>query len=194
MVKLTAHCRPNDSRLCQPAHGAGRFILSLMAASKQKSSRVVIAIGVFKLIKGLLLIAAGAGALSLLHKDLSATVNHWISILRVDPDNEVIHRVIQRLFRVTPKQLKEISFGTFCYAALFLTEGTGLLLRKRWAEYFTVITTAALIPVEIYELAKHFTSIKIAVLAINVAIVVYLVWRIRTAAAPQATATKRTSV
>jgi uncharacterized membrane protein (DUF2068 family) len=60
-----------------------------------------------------------------------------------------------------------------------LTEGVGLLLRKRWAEYFTIITTAGLIPLELYELAKHVTAAKIAILIINIAIVVYLVVRVR---------------
>lgn len=140
---------------------------------------MILAIGVFKLLKGLLLLATGIGAMSLLHKDVASTVEHWLDLLRVDPDNEWIHRLISRLFSVSPKQLKEISAGTFVYAGLLLTEGTGLLLRKTWAEYFTVITTAGLIPLELYELAKRFTPVRVAVLAVNVAIVVYLVWRIR---------------
>ena len=140
---------------------------------------MIIAIGVFKLLKGLLLLATAIGALSLLHKDVAATVGHWVALLRVDPDNQFIHRLLSRLFSITPKQLKEISAGTFIYAGLLLTEGVGLLLGKTWAEYFTVITTAGLIPLELHELAKRFTSVRVAVLAINVAIVVYLVWRIR---------------
>jgi uncharacterized membrane protein (DUF2068 family) len=60
-----------------------------------------------------------------------------------------------------------------------LTEGIGLLLRKRWAEYFTIITTGGLVPLEIYEIARHVTAAKIVVLALNVAIVVYLVVRVR---------------
>jgi uncharacterized membrane protein (DUF2068 family) len=69
--------------------------------------------------------------------------------------------------------------GTFVYAALLLTEGTGLLLRKRWAEYFTIITTAGLIPLEVYEISRHLTAAKVVVLLINVAIVLYLVARVR---------------
>jgi uncharacterized membrane protein (DUF2068 family) len=97
----------------------------------------------------------------------------------VDPDNRLIHRILVRIFRVTPKQLKELSVGTFLYAAVFLTEGTGLLLRKHWAEYFTIISTGLFIPLEIYELARHFTMVKLAVTLINVLIVWYLVARVR---------------
>lgn len=120
----------------------------------------------------------GVGAIKLLHKDIGQTVEHWVNVLRVDPDNRYIHRLITRIFNVTPAQLKAVSAGTFFYAALLAIEGIGLLLRRHWAEYFTVITTAALIPLEIYEIAKHLTWIKMAVLAINVAIVWYLVLRL----------------
>lgn len=144
-----------------------------------KSSTVLVLIGAFKLFKALLLIVLGIGAIHLLHKDLASTVAHWTNVLRVDPDNRFVHRFLARIFRVTPKELRELSIGTFLYAGLFATEGVGLLLRKRWAEYFTIITTSGLIPLEIYELARHFTAAKLVVLFVNVAIVVYLVARVR---------------
>ena len=104
---------------------------------------------------------------------------HWTQVLRVDPDNRYIHGLLLRIFRVTPKQLKELSLGTLIYAGLFTTEGVGLLLRKRWAEYFTIITTSVLIPLEIFELARHFTVTKLIVACVNVLIVWYLVARVR---------------
>jgi len=147
--------------------------------AKQASPIGILLIGVFKLVKGLLLVAVGIGALKLVHRNVAEVVSHWVDILRVDPDNRFIHGTMSRLFSVTPNQLKELSAGTFFYAALLLTEGTGLLMRKHWAEYFTVITTAALIPLELYELARHFSWAKIVVLLVNVAIVVYLIARLR---------------
>jgi uncharacterized membrane protein (DUF2068 family) len=145
-----------------------------------RGSTGLILIGLFKLTKAVLLIAAGIGALKLLHKDVGDTVMHWVNVLRVDPDNRYIHRLLAKIFAVTPKQLKELSVGTFFYAALLLTEGVGLVLRKHWAVYFTVISTAALLPLEVYELIHRFTAAKVAVLVVNLAIVWYLVIRLRT--------------
>jgi uncharacterized membrane protein (DUF2068 family) len=136
-------------------------------------------IGLFKLLKGLLLVAAGIGALRFLHKDLAASVNHWVDVLRIDPENRFIHPVLAKIFAVSPKQLRELSVGTFVYAAVLLTEGIGLLLRQHWAEYFTIISTGIFIPLEVYELARHFTAVKVLVLLINVAIVVYLIVQLR---------------
>ncbi len=149
------------------------------AAAKRPAAAGILLIGLFKLLKGLLLVAAGAGALKLLHRDVAAVVDYWVQILRVDPDNRFIHRLLVKVLSVSPKQLKELSVGTFFYAALLLTEGAGLLLRKRWAEYFTVIATAAFIPLEVYELAHKFTLVRVGVALLNVAIVWYLIRRIR---------------
>jgi uncharacterized membrane protein (DUF2068 family) len=147
--------------------------------SSKSSSLVLVLIGIFKLFKAVLLIAVGVGAIKLLHKDFASTVMHWTQVLRVDPDNRFVHGLLVRIFRVTPKQLRELSLGTFFYAGLFATEGTGLLLRRRWAEYFTIVTTGGLIPLEIFELARHFTATKLAVAFVNVMIVWYLVARVR---------------
>lgn len=146
----------------------------------QRSSSAILLIGLFKLLKGVLLLAVGIGAFKLLHKNVADVVIRWTEILRVDPDNSFIQPLLGKVLPMTPKQLKEIGAGTFFYAGLLLTEGVGLLMRKHWAEYFTVITTGGLIPLEIYELAKRFTAAKVIVLIVNAAIVVYLVARLWT--------------
>jgi len=139
----------------------------------------ILLIGIFKLLKAAMLLTAGIGLLRLLHRDVSAVAMRWVERLRLDPDNEHIHRALARALRVTPRQLKELSAGTFIYAGLYFTEGIGLTLRKRWAEYFTTISTALFIPLEIYEMFKRFTWIRVALLGVNLAIVWYLVLQIR---------------
>ena len=136
-------------------------------------------IGVFKLVKGISLLIVGLGLLRLLHRDVAAVTEHWIEVLRVDPENRFIHRGLVKIFNVTPRQLRELSAGTFVYAAIFLTEGTGLLARKHWAEYMTLISTGLFIPLEAYEIHRHFTWLKVAVTLVNLLIVWYLAARIR---------------
>jgi uncharacterized membrane protein (DUF2068 family) len=139
----------------------------------------LLVIAVFKLFKGVLLLIVGIGALSLIHKDVAETAAHWADLFRVDPNNTHLHGLLLKLNVVDARRLEEISAGTFFYSALLLTEGTGLLLRKRWAEYFTVIVTASFIPMEIYELARRLTFTRIMLFGINIAIVWYLVNRLR---------------
>jgi uncharacterized membrane protein (DUF2068 family) len=146
---------------------------------KMKGSRGLLLIAAFKLIKGLALLALAVGALKLLHKDVAAQVAQWIDILRVDPHNHYIREALSKLGMVDDRKLKELSIGTFFYSGLFLTEGVGLALRKRWAEYFTIVSTASLLPLEIYEIVKQVSALKIIVLLANIAVVVYLVIEVR---------------
>jgi uncharacterized membrane protein (DUF2068 family) len=55
----------------------------------------------------------------------------------------------------------------------------GLAMRRRWAEYLTVIATGILIPYEAYEVIHHVTLFKIGALLLNVAVVGYLAYRKR---------------
>ncbi len=142
------------------------------------SQRGLLYIALFKLFKGVLLVIAGVGALHLLHRDVAEIAMHWIELLRVDPDSRFIHGLLAKVLVMDDHKLKEISAGTFFYAALLLTEGIGLLKRKHWAEYFTIITTAVFIPLEIYEIIERVSAAKFAVLGVNAAIVWYLVAKV----------------
>lgn len=146
---------------------------------KSSNDRLIRLIAVFKFVKGGLLVALGIGVFNLLHKDIAGAVEHWIEALRLDPGNHFLNAALAKASNVSPEQIKKIGLGSFLYAALFLTEGTGLWLRKRWGEWLTVIVTSSLIPVEIYEIYRHLSVLKFGVLAVNAAIVAYLIFRIR---------------
>src|SRR6202049_4892334 len=142
-------------------------------------SRGLLVIAAFKLLKGLALLAVGIGAHTLIDKDLVAILEHWVNVFRVDPNNHYLHSLLERCTDLSPQKLQELSIGTFFYAALLLTEGTGLALGKRWAEYFTIIATSSFIPLELYEIFKHATWMKVLLLLINVAVVAYLAVELR---------------
>jgi uncharacterized membrane protein (DUF2068 family) len=146
---------------------------------KSSDSGVLRLIAAFKLFKAVLLIALGVGAFKLLHQDVAGVLDHWIDALKLDPGNRFVDAALSKASNLTPEQIKKLGLGSFIYAGLFLTEGIGLWLLKRWAEWLTVIITGSLVPIEIYEIHRHPTPAKVAVLVLNAAIVVYLVYRIR---------------
>ena len=143
-------------------------------------------IAAFKLLKGFVLLAVAIGALRLLHRDLAGVVDHWVNAFRVDPHNRYIHWLLAKLPAVDDRKLKALSVGTFIYSAVFLTEGVGLALHKRWAEYFTIITTSSFLPLEVYEIFHHATIAKGVALVINIAVVIYLVRELRRYPKPKA--------
>lgn len=146
---------------------------------KSSRGRGLRVIAVFKLLKACALIALGVGALRLLHKDVAAIAEHWINVFQGDPHNHFIDLLLTKLSNVDDRRLKELSIGTFIYAGIFSVEGVGLALQKRWAEYFTIITTSSFLPIEIYELARRVSFGRILALLINLAIVAYLIFELR---------------
>ena len=146
---------------------------------KTKGSSGLWLIAAFKLVKGLGLLILGIGVLNLLHKDVAAEMERWINLLRFDPQNHLIQKLLAKLGMVDDRKLKELSIGTFFYSGLLLTEGVGLALRQRWAAYVTIVTTASLLPLEIYEITNRISAGRIVLLLINIAVVVYLVIEVR---------------
>src|SRR5436190_15059828 len=102
--------------------------------------RVLFLIAIFKLAKAITLIAAGIGALRLLNPTVAAHVEGWLTQVQLAPGR----RIVALLERANEGQIKALGVLAFGYALVFLIEGTGLLLRKRWAEWFTVVVTGSL--------------------------------------------------
>jgi uncharacterized membrane protein (DUF2068 family) len=143
------------------------------------SRHVLRLIGLFKLVKATLLVAVGLTALSLRHRDLNGALDGWIRQLHLDPSGKIVRAILLRAADVRPGRLVAVGVGMLFFAALFSAEGIGLLLRKRWAEYFTLIVTVSFVPLEIYEITRHPTVTRVGILAVNLAIAWYLLRRLR---------------
>jgi uncharacterized membrane protein (DUF2068 family) len=144
----------------------------------QRGSSLLILIATTKIVEAALLLAVAFGGHRLLHKDIQETLLHWARVIRVDPDNHFAHALLTRATGLSTRKLEEISLATLLYGVLFTVEGVGLLLKRRWAEYVTVISTAGFLPVEGYEVIKQAQVARFAVLTINALIVIYLILRL----------------
>lgn len=142
--------------------------------SASHHSRGLILVAIWKLIEGAALVLLALGAFHLLHRDVGRTLESWVRMAHIDPGNRHLAQALTKAGLVDDHRLKQIGGLTLAYAALFFVEGIGLLREKRWAEYLTVIATASFVPLEVYEVWRHPTPIKMAVLAGNVVVVIYL--------------------
>jgi uncharacterized membrane protein (DUF2068 family) len=52
------------------------------------------------------------------------------------------------------------------------------MLRKVWAEWITLATTTALIPVEVHEVLRRLTWVRVVILTLNIAVAIYLIVRL----------------
>jgi uncharacterized membrane protein (DUF2068 family) len=83
---------------------------------------------------------------------------------------------VERLVTLQSGTLRIVALAAALYALLEGLEAVGLWLMKRWAEYLTLVATTLLLPVEVYELTGRVSVFKVLALAVNLAIVVYLLF------------------
>jgi len=74
------------------------------------------------------------------------------------------------------RAIETIGAALLGYGVLEGVEAVGLWYAKRWAEYLTLLVTASLLPVEVYELVDRATPFKVVAFVLNVAVVVYLLY------------------
>jgi uncharacterized membrane protein (DUF2068 family) len=136
-------------------------------------------IALYKLVKVVLLLVAAYLELRLHDRALSTKLLTWAEARPQGLEHHALTWVLTQISGMNETALRALRAGTFTYAALFAIEGIGLWMRKRWAEWLTVIITASLIPVEIYEFALRPNLGKAAVVIANAGIVAYLIWHVR---------------
>ena len=158
------------------ASGSGNPSGTPEAPASEAERRGLFLVGLFKISKVIFFTSIGAGAFHLVHRNLGDLVMRLIDSLPIDPEGRVVSMVMDKADLIDAHDLRRIGAGAFIYAVLCLVEGTGLLMRKTWAEYFTTILTALGLPVETFEILRHFTWFKVAALVMNLAILLYLLW------------------
>jgi uncharacterized membrane protein (DUF2068 family) len=149
------------------------------AGDPPRSRRILRLIALERIVRSVLLIAAGFYLLTHLNTDFGRLADHILRAIDLDPRRPFLHRVVIYLHDLHASEIKVAAAFALGYGALELVEGTGLWLDKLWAEYLTVIATALLLPFELYELVRHPTWLKAGGVAVNIAIVVYLAVMLR---------------
>lgn len=144
-----------------------------------QQDRVLRLIALFKFCKAALLVAVGLGALELLQPGVAARAQHWVTALATSSDRRALEQLVALASGLSPGRLEALSIAAFFYAGLFTTEGVGLWLAKRWAEYLTVIATVSFVPFEVFKLTRRVSLPRLAAVLLNVVVVAYLIYRLR---------------
>ena len=136
-------------------------------------------IGVGKMLKATALLALGILALLLVHHDVVEAVRHWAFQLGLAPGGHLVREALAGAGALDDRRLREIGVALLVYSALFTVEGTGLLLRRRWGEWVTIVITGSFIPIELYETLHEPHVGRAAATVLNVAAVAYLAHRVK---------------
>jgi uncharacterized membrane protein (DUF2068 family) len=145
-----------------------------MTAPQQKPPLGLRAIALVEAVKGLLVVAAACGLLSLRHTDVHAVVDAFLLRHGIDPEVHYRRLFIESVASATHHHLGQIVGLACAYAAVRFVESYGLWRAKHWAEWFAVLSGGLYLPFEITHLLRRPTWLSAAVILANVVLVVYL--------------------
>lgn len=91
----------------------------------------------------------------------------------------VIAWTVEKILRIQPNTLRFSAALTAGYAAVTAIEAVGLWLEKAWAKWLVIGLVAVSIFPELYELMQGFSILKLLVLLINLAVLIYLLLQFR---------------
>lgn len=139
-----------------------------MIISLGKSVR---AVAVFEIVKGVLVLAAGFGALAFLHRDAHALATELVGHFHLNRDHRYVDIFLRAAAQVTDTKLWLWAGFAAAYAIFRFVEGYGLWRERPWAEWLALVSGGIYLPVEVYELTQKQTWVRVAVLVANLAVV-----------------------
>ncbi len=160
---------------------AGERTAGLIEASSLvlKPTRGEHLIACFEAAKGVLVLLAGFGLLSLMHVDLQHFAKAFVDTLHLAPRG-MMANLFLRVGAFTGHRLMWLAFAAYAYAALRFAEAYGLWRARKWAKWLAVASGLLYVPYELFEVMRHVTLIKSLALVLNLAIVGYVgysLWR-----------------
>jgi uncharacterized membrane protein (DUF2068 family) len=146
----------------------------------RRQRRVLRAVAAFECFKGGFVLLMGVCALLLVHKDLWLLAESLLALLHVNTDRRSAQMFLDFADNVTDARLWAAARIAFVYAVLRFTEAYGLWKGRQWAEWFAMISGTLLLPMEIRELMRGITLFRCVLFVGNLAIVLYMLYVIRT--------------
>ena len=134
------------------------------------------AVAAFEAAKGIIVLVAGFGLLSLVHRDVQHTAETIVRHLHLNPARHYPRVFIEAAGRVSSSRLWVLAGGAFAYSLVRFVEAYGLWRLRPWAEWFAIVSGGLYLPVELYELIHRPTRVKAAILLGNLAVVAYLLY------------------
>jgi uncharacterized membrane protein (DUF2068 family) len=131
-------------------------------------------VAIFEALKGFVVILAGVGLLTFIHRDAQVFAERLVVHLHLNPARHYPRVFIEAAGRLTDANLWLLAAGAFTYSMLRFAEAYGLWRARPWAEWIGIVSGGVYLPVEVIELVRRPTPIKASLLILNILLVVYL--------------------
>ena len=131
-------------------------------------------VAIFEAAKGLLVLLAGFGLLSIVHQNMQQVAEDVVSHFHLNPASRYPRIFLELASNISNAQLWPMAGFAFAYAGIRLVEAYGLWQERRWAEWLAVASGSIYVPIELYELFTGVSLIKVCTLTANISIVAYM--------------------
>ena len=149
------------------------------AATATRRDRLLPWIAAERGLRSVVLLAVGIVLVTHPHTDWASEITHLGQKLGLNPKSNWFQRLIEKVGNLSSSQGVVFGIAALAYGALEGAEAYGLWRRRRWGEWLTVIATSLLFVPEVWELTKSASPLKLGALLVNIAVVAYLIWRLR---------------
>jgi uncharacterized membrane protein (DUF2068 family) len=136
-------------------------------------------IAAFEGLKGVLVLAVGFALLGYIHSDLESFCEDIVRNLHLNPARGLPRIFIETVGRVPDSQMHLLVAGAALYAVVRFVEAFGLWHERAWAEWFALVSCGVYLPVELYELSRGISVLKVALFLLNCLVVAYLWFALR---------------
>lgn len=139
-----------------------------------KLGRAIRTVALFEAAKGLLVLLAGFGLLSLVHHDAQGFAERLLAHAHLNPASRYPGIFVELTKQLTDSRLVLMAAGAAAYAVVRFIEAYGLWHSRRWAEWFAALSGGIYIPFEVFELYERANWVSAGVLVLNAAVVVVM--------------------
>jgi uncharacterized membrane protein (DUF2068 family) len=103
-----------------------------------------------------------------------------LRLLHISPDHHFAQVFLDWADTLTEAKLWAVAAVAAAYSFLRFVEAYGLWCAKAWAEWIALVSGALYLPFEVYKLIHHPSLFHICVLLINLAVVLYMIYALKT--------------
>jgi len=136
-------------------------------------------IALFEAAKGALVLMVGFGLFRLLHRDAEHAAVVLLRHLHLNPARGHARIFLRLLSDLSSTRLWFFASLAATYSCVRFIEAYGLWRDRAWAKWLAALSGAMYVPFELYEVYIGPTRLKLAALILNLAVVAYMLYSIR---------------
>lgn len=141
-----------------------------------QSSKALRLVAALEGLKGVVVLLAASGLLALVHHDVHRLAAILVEHAHLNPAAKYPRIFLDAAAELNDPRLWQLAAGAVAYSTIRLIEGYGLYRQRTWAEVLAALSGAIYIPFEVAELLHRPTVLAMLLLALNIAIVAFMMY------------------